>query len=195
MIQRLFLATLACLAIVCVRDASAASLEAGDCQFMLQTIAVFTNGGTLNGNSPYYDTNGSYTNYNFAAGLGFGLGADFEAGFNVGFGHLNTTGCSGYGCRTDTVENRQWSLFVRHDFSPYYDDDSDDYAFSGIEFSAVYPVRGFGHITALRPYVGYRFGMPQDWALELSVGSFQVVSGTAEISSGYELRAGLTIPL
>jgi hypothetical protein len=182
-----------CLALVCVRTASADSPDAGESEAMLQTIAVFTNDSNGYGSGPYYDTSNSQTNYAFTAGLGFGLGNDFEAGFNLGYGHLNAIACNPHACSTDTISDRQWSLFIRHNFHGIYD--GANFAFSGLELSAVYPDSGFGRVTMLRPYVGYRFGLPQDWALELVVGGSQVVSGTAEVSSGYEVRLGLVIPL
>jgi hypothetical protein len=182
-----------CLALVCVHTASAVSPDAGDSEIMLQTAAVFTSDSTVRGNAAYYDTSNSHTDYNFTGGLGFGLGNDFEAGFNLGYGRLSAITCNSQVCSTDTVSDRQWSLFIRHDFNGIYD--GDNYAFSGLEYSVVYPDSGVGRVTMLRPYVGYRFGLPQDWALELMVGGSQVISGTAAVSSGYEVRLGLVIPL
>ncbi|HEX5339384.1 MAG TPA: hypothetical protein VFX47_00705 [Gammaproteobacteria bacterium] len=174
-----------------MHEASASGLDAGESELMFQSVAVFTNSSASYGSGPYYDTGGSRTDYNFSAGLGFGLGADFEAGFSLGYGHLNATTCFGGACNSDSIGSRQWSLFLRHNFSNGYD--SGDYAFSGIEFSALYSGQ-LGRITLLRPYVGYRIGMARDWTLELSVGGSQVVSGGNAVSSGYEVRAGLAIP-
>lgn len=171
----------------------ASSLLPGDSEMLLQSSAVFTNGSTTYDNSAYYDTSNSNTDYSFAGGLGFGLANDFEAGFSVGYGRLSADDCFLQSCNTRTINDRQWSLFIRHNFTGYYG--GNDYAFSGIEVSVVYPESTFGRITMLRPYVGYRFILPQNWALELQVGGAQVVAGTADISSGYEVRLGLAIPL
>lgn len=193
LLHRLLLPTVISLTILWVPAVPAAPPDVGESEFIGQTVALFTNEGTGNANNPYYDTNSSHTNYAFTAGLGLGLGNDFEAGFSVGYGRLSTSECGLLGCNTGSVSDRQWSVFVRHNFVA--GSDGNNYAFSGFEFSAVYPDAGFGRITMLRPYVGYRFGLPQDWALELAVGGAQVVSGTAAISSGYEVRLGLAIPL
>jgi hypothetical protein len=178
---------------VCAPVASAAPPDAGESEFIGQAIALFTNGGAGYGNGAYYDTNNSQTDYAFTAGIGFGLGNDFETGFSLGYGQLSTSGCGPQVCTNGSISDRQWSLFIRHNFSDIYA--GSNYAFSGLELSAVYPDSGFSRITLVRPYVGYRFGLPQDWALELAVGGSQVVSGTAAISSGYEVRVGLVIPL
>ncbi|HEX6549997.1 MAG TPA: hypothetical protein VF117_04935 [Gammaproteobacteria bacterium] len=194
MSRRLLLLIFGCLAAAYVSVASASPPDAGDTELMLQSGAVFTNGSTTRSGTAYYDTSNSHTDYNFAAGFGFGLGGDFEAGFSVGYGRLSTAGCDSQSCSIiDSVGSRQWSLFLRHNFESAYD--GTNYAFSGIEFTAAYPDEQFGRITMLRPYVGYRFGLPQDWSLELVVGGSQVVAGTAAVSSGYEVRLGLVIPL
>jgi hypothetical protein len=193
MLRRLFVLTMGCLAAICVSAASAAPPDAGESEFIGQTIALFTNGGAGYGNGAYYDTNNSQTDYVFTAGIGFGLSYDFETGFSIGYGQLSANGCGPQICNNSSISDRQWSLFIRHNFDTIYADSN--YAFSGLELSAVYPDSGYGRITLVRPYVGYRFGLPQDWALELVVGGSQVVSGSAAVSSGYEVRLGLAIPL
>lgn len=182
-----------CLAAACMHPASADPPDAGDSELLLNYAAIFT--GTVDtGDGGYYNTDNSRTVYNFSAGLGVGLGASFEAGLNLGYGRLNARACSIGVCNTNSVQGSQWSLFLRHNFSGQYATDG-SYAFSGIEFSMVYPGSQYSHVTLVRPYLGYRFNLPQNWALELSVGGSQVVSGTSAVASGYEVHLGLAIPL
>lgn len=192
MLRRLLPILFGCLAISGTDTALASSPLPGDSEMLLQSSAMFTNSSATYGNTAYYDTSNSNTDYSFAAGLGFGLANDFEAGFSIGYGRLSAEGCFLNSCTSQTIDDRQWSLFIRHNFTSSFGDSN--YAFSGIEVSVVYPESTFGRITMLRPYVGYRFDLPQNWALELQVGAAQVVAGTAEVSSGYEARLGLAIP-
>ena len=192
MIRCSFLAIVAVFAALVAGSASAAGPLLGENEIIVQSIALFTNSSENYGQAAYYDTSGSQTNYSLSAGWGIGLGAGFETGFNLGYGHLNSEICGGQSCDNVALNSRTWGVFIRHNFAG--PNDRSNYAFSGLEVGAVYPPNSFGRITVVRPYVGYRFGLPQDWALELVVGGFQAVSGNAQISSGYEVRAGVVIP-
>ena len=172
--------------------AAAAMPELGANEIILQSVALFTNSNATYPQTAYYDTSGSQTNYGFSVAWGIGLGAGFETGFNLGYGRLNSEICDSQGCNEVALHSRQWGVFIRHNFVGSYNPGS--YAFSGLEISAVYPQHSLGRITLVHPYVGYRFALPQDWALELVVGGFQTVAGSARISNGYEVRAGVAIP-
>lgn len=189
---RSFTAIVAAAAAFVAGTASADVPSAGDNEIIVQSIALFTNNNENYGQTAYYDTSGSQTNYGLSAAWGIGVGDGFETGLNLGYGHLNSEICDNQTCNNVALNSHAWGVFVRHNFVGANDRAS--YAFSGLEVSAVYPQNSFGRITVVHPYVGYRFGLPQNWALELVVGGFQSVSGNAQISSGYEVRAGVAIP-